>query len=123
MFHPSPQKHNKKSSYLKSFFLTFNLKQTTYYYNLFAILVVSLVLAHELINTSCGVNEFQFTCEVRMRSVGDFQFHNVIFITVGIDNFLFGVGTALGENHSVIRHVFEYYESVVRGMDSFFHFL
>ena len=107
----------KKSSYEKSFFLTFNLKQTTLFF------VVSFVLAHELVNASSGVNQFQLAGEERVRSVRDFELHNGILFTIGVDNGFFGAGAALGENHVVVRHVFKHHEAVVFGMNSFFHFL
>ncbi len=57
-----------------------------------------------------------------MRGVGDLKFHYRILIAVGVDNGVLGVGATLGKNHIVVGHVFEHDESVVFGMDSFFHF-
>ena len=34
------------------------------------------VAAHELIDTSCGVNEFALTCVERVRRTGDFDFYH-----------------------------------------------
>ena len=85
-------------------------------------LAVLFVLVEELINTSGGVNKFHLAGEEGVRGVRDFELHNRIFVTVRIGDGLFGVGTALGEDHVVVRHVFEHHEAVVFGMNSFFHF-
>ena len=56
-----------------------------------------------------------------MRGVGDFQLDHGIFVAVGVGDGLLGGGAALGENHVVVRHVFEHNEAIVLGMNSFFH--
>ena len=58
-----------------------------------------------------------------MRGVGDFQLHHGIFVAVGIGDSFLGGSTASGQNHVVVGHVFEDNQSVVLGMDSFFHCL
>ncbi len=89
----------------------------------FLFLGISLVLAHELINTSSGVNQFQLTRVEGVGGVGDLELQNRIFVTVGIGDGLFGGCTAFGQNHVAVRHVFENDQAVVRGMDSFFHLI
>ena len=87
------------------------------------LLGVFLILRHELVDAAGGVNQFQLTGEEGVRGVRDFEFHHRVLLAIGIDDGLFGVGTALGENHVVVRHVFEHHEAIVFGMNSFFHFL
>jgi len=56
-----------------------------------------------------------------VRGVGDFQLDHGILVAVGVGDGLLGGSAALGENHVVVRHVFEHNEAIVLGMDSFFH--
>lgn len=96
--------------------------KTKYRYGMYRLFLgISLVLVHELINASGGVNKFQLTREERVRSVGDFKLYNRILITVGVGNGFFGGCAALGEHHGVVRHILEYNQAVIFGMDSFFH--
>ena len=98
----------------------FSLKPKTNYF-LLRFLGVLFVLAHELIDASGGVNQFQLAGEEGVRGVGDFQLHHGILVAVGVGDGLLGGGAALGENHVVVRHVFEHNEAIVLGMNSFFH--
>lgn len=98
----------------------FSLKPKTNYF-LLRFLGVLLVLAHELIDASGGVNQFQLAGEEGVGSVGDFQLDHGIFVAVGVGDGFLGGGAALGENHVVVGHVFEDNEAIVLGMDSFFH--
>lgn len=88
---------------------------------LFRLFSVTLVLVHELIDATSGVNKFQLTGEVRMGSVGDFKLYDGILVTIGVDDGFFGSCAALGEDHVLVGHIFEHNQSVILGMDSFFH--
>ena len=88
---------------------------------LFRLFSVAFVLAHELIDATSGVDEFQLTGEVRMRGVRDFELDNRILIAIGEDDGLFGGSAALGEDHVLVGHIFEHNQTVIFGMDSFFH--
>ena len=56
-----------------------------------------------------------------MGCVGDFQLHNRILVAVGVGDSLFGGCAASGQNHVVVGHVFKHNQSVILGMDTFFH--
>ena len=80
-----------------------------------------LVSLFESVYTTGRVHKFHLTREEGVRGVGDFQLDHGIFVAVGVGDGLLGGGAALGENHVVVRHVFEHNEAIVLGMDSFFH--
>ena len=68
------------------------------------------VAAHELINTTCGVNEFALTSIERVRGTGDFDFYHWV-------SFAFEF-----QEHIAVGHVLEHDGAIVFWMNSFFHF-
>ena len=83
-------------------------------------LVAVAVAAHELIDATCGVDEFLFACEERVRGAGDFKLHQRIGHTVDIDGFA-GCDSRTGDECFIVRHVFEDNFAIVGGMDVLFH--
>ena len=80
-----------------------------------------LVLVVELINATGSVNEFHLTSVERVRSAGDFELHERVFVAVfPLDGVLGVDGRARQEGH-VIRHIFENNQSVILGVNVFFH--
>ena len=92
-------------------------------YNLFAFLLLEelLVLAVELVNATGAVDELHLTRVEGVRSAGDFKLHQRIFVAVfPLDGLLCVDGRARQKGH-VIRHIFENNQSVILGVNVFFH--
>ncbi len=80
------------------------------------------VTAHELVHTTCGVNELLLAGEERVRAAGDFKLHEGVSHAINFDCLLSGDG-GTGDEDFIVRHVFEHYFAIVGRMDVFFHFL
>ena len=89
---------------------------------LFFVLLRSLtVAAHELINTTCGVNELALTSIERVRGAGDFDFYH--WVSFAFE--LYGVirlCSRLRKEHIAVGHILEYDGAIVVWMNTFFHF-
>jgi len=79
------------------------------------------VAAHELINTTCGVNELALTSIERVRGAGDFDFYH--WVSFAFE--LYGVirlCSRLRKEHIAVGHILEYDGAIVVWMNTFFHF-
>ena len=79
------------------------------------------VAAHELIDTSSGVDELALTSIERVRGAGDFNFYHGVsfaFEFYGIIRFC----SRLRKEHIAVGHVLEHDGAIVFGMNTFFHF-
>jgi hypothetical protein len=80
------------------------------------------VAAHELINTTCGVNQLALTGVEGVRGVTDFQLNHGISLAFEF-NCVRALSSRAAQEHIAVAHVLEHYGAIVFGMDSFFHFL
>ena len=79
------------------------------------------VAAHELINTTCGVNELALTSIERVRGARDFDFYH--WVSFAFE--LYGVirlCSRLRKEHIAVGHILEYDGAIVVWMNTFFHF-
>ena len=90
--------------------------------NVYILLLRSLtVAAHELIDTSCCVNELALTSIERVRRAGDFDFYH--WVSFAFE--LYGVICLCGrfrKEHIAVGHILEYDGAIVFWMNTFFHF-
>jgi len=78
------------------------------------------VAAHELINTSCRVDELALTGVERVRGTGDFDFYHWVSFAFEF----YGVVCLCGrlrKEHIAVGHVTEHDGAIVFWMNSFFH--
>lgn len=85
------------------------------------LLAAVAVAAAELVDATCGVDEFLFAGEEGVGAAGDFKLYEGIFFTVDFDC-LTGSYSRAGDENLFVRHVFESHLTVVGRMDVFFHF-
>jgi hypothetical protein len=74
------------------------------------LLVVSL---HELVDTSCSVDQILFTSVKRMRHGRNFQFVQRVLVAIFPNNGFFGVYTTVYQETVVTAHVFEYNFAII----------
>ena len=79
------------------------------------------VAAHELINTSSGVDELALTCIERVRGAGDFYFYHRVSFAFEF-YCVVGLCCRLREEHIAVGHVLKHDGAIVFGMNTFFHF-
>ena len=91
----------------------------------FAVIILLLrsltVAAHELIDTTCGVNELALTSVERVRGARDFDFYH--WVSFAFE--LYGVICLCGrfrKEHIAVGHILEYDGAIVFWMNTFFHF-
>jgi len=76
------------------------------------------VAAHELIDTTCGVNELALTSIERVRGAGNFDWVSFAFELYGI----IGLCSRFRKEHIAVGHILEYDGAIVFWMNTFFHF-
>ena len=79
------------------------------------------VAAHELINTSSGVDELALTSIERVRGAGDFYFYHRVSFAFEF-YCVVGLCCRLREEHIAVGHVLKHDGAIVFGMNTFFHF-
>src|SRR5574344_1929648 len=90
-----------------------------YYYKLF---LTSLTVAvHELINTTCRVNQFALTCIEWVRCTRDFDFYHWVSFTFKFHCLCCFAG-GLCKEHITVGHILEYDGAIVFWMNTFFLF-
>ena len=90
-------------------------------FRLFSLLRSLTVAAHELIDTTCGVNELALTCIERVRGARDFYFYH--WVSFAFE--LYGIiclCSRLRKEHIAVGHILEYDGAIVFWMNTFFHF-
>ena len=88
----------------------------------FILLLRSLtVAAHELINTTCGVNELALTSVERVRGAGDFDFYHRVSFAFEFYSVIC-LCSRLRKEHIAVGHVLEHDGAIVFWMNTFFHF-
>ena len=79
------------------------------------------VAAHELIDTTCGVNELALTSIERVRGAGDFDFYH--WVSFAFEFYcVICLCCRLREEHIAVGHILEYDGAIVFWMNTFFHF-
>ena len=81
----------------------------------------STITAHELINTSSGVDELALTSIERVRGAGDFYFYHRVSFAFEF-YCVVGLCCRLREEHIAVGHVLKHDGAIVFGMNTFFHF-
>jgi len=79
------------------------------------------VAAHELINTSSGVDELALTSVERVRGAGDFYFYHRVSFAFEF-YCIVSLCCRLREEHIAVGHVLKHDGAIVFGMNTFFHF-
>ena len=80
------------------------------------------VAAHELINTTCGVNELALTCVERVRGARDFDFYH--WVSFAFEFYcIIRLCCRLRKEHIAVGHILEYDGAIVFWMNTFFHFV
>ena len=79
------------------------------------------VAAHELINTSSGVDELALTSIERVRGAGDFYFYHRVSFAFEF-YCIVRLCCRLREEHIAVGHVLKHDGAIVFGMNTFFHF-
>ena len=79
------------------------------------------VAAHELINTSSGVDELALTSIERVRGARDFDFYHRVSFAFEF-HCVIRLCCGLREEHIAVGHVLEHDGAIVFGMNSLFHF-
>ena len=88
----------------------------------FILLLRSLtVAAHELINTSCCVNELALTCVEWVRGARDFDFYHWVSFAFEFYSVV-SLCSRLRKEHIAVGHILEYDGAIVFWMNTFFHF-
>ena len=79
------------------------------------------VLLTEFVNPTGSVNKLRLARVERMTFVAHFHFHQRIFVAVFPLDGLFGFSRRFAQKRVLVAHVLEHDQSVVVGMDAFFH--
>jgi hypothetical protein len=85
-------------------------------------LLAIAVTRKELINTTCGVNEFLLAGEEGVGRRCDFKLYQRIGFAIDFNSLLSSHGR-MGDEDFIVRHIFENYFAIVGRMDVFFHFI
>ncbi len=86
------------------------------------LLACASVAAHELIDTTCCVNELALTSVEGVRAAGDFELHDGIGLAFKFHG-VSGLGSGTAQEHIAIAHVLEHNRTIVVGMNTLFHCL
>ena len=79
------------------------------------------VAAHELIDTSCGVNELALTSIERVRGARNFDFYH--WVSFAFEFYcVICLCCRLRKEHIAVGHILEYDGAIVFWMNTFFHF-
>ena len=79
------------------------------------------VAAHELINTTCGVNELALTSVERVRGARDFDFYH--WVSFAFEFYcIIRLCCRPRKEHIAVGHILEYDGAIVFWMNTFFHF-
>ena len=79
------------------------------------------VAAHELIDTSCSVNELALTSVERVRGARDFDFYH--WVSFAFEFYcVICLCCRLRKEHIAVGHILEYDGAIVFWMNTFFHF-
>ena len=84
-------------------------------------LLAVAVALEELVDASCGVDEFLLAGKEGVRRAGDLELHQGIGYAINLDS-LFAVDGRASDEHLFVRHVFERHFAIVGGMQIFLHF-
>ena len=90
-------------------------------FRLFSLLRSLTVAAHELIDTSCGVNELALTSIERVRGARNFDFYH--WVSFAFEFYcVICLCCRLRKEHIAVGHILEYDGAIVFWMNTFFHF-
>ena len=78
------------------------------------------VAAHELIDTTSGIDELALTSVEGVRAGRDFELHYGISLAFKFHR-VSGLGGRTAQEHVAIAHVLEHYGAIVVGMNTLFH--
>ena len=104
---------------LRSSQLSFDILKASF--RLYSLLRCLTVAAHELINTSSGVDELALTSIERVRGAGDFYFYHRVSFAFEF-YCIIRLCCRLREEHIAVGHVLKHDGAIVFGMNTFFHF-
>ena len=80
------------------------------------------VAVHEAVYATCCINKLALACVEWVRSVRDFYLHYRISLSLKLDSVVCLAGRAC-EEHIAVRHILEYYRTIVLWVDTFFQLL
>jgi hypothetical protein len=80
------------------------------------------VAAHELVYATSCVNELRLTSVEGVRSRRDFQLNNGVSFAFEFYSVV-SLASRTREEHVTVRHILEYYGTIIFRVKTFFHFL
>ena len=112
-----PRKSKKKSSAeCQALFLS-GLDDS----GLVCLLVELTVFLTEFVNSTGCIHELRLACVERVALVADLHLNQRVFVSVFPLDGLFCLCRGLAQERVLVAHVFEHDQTVVVGMDAFFH--